>query len=645
MKHTFCALALALATVHGQVLADPAPAAPARLPVATFFKDAEIGSAQLSPNGRYLATTARKSGNLQLAVLDLETSEAKVLAGYTESDIANVLWIDNDRLAYSIIDRSFPNNAPRGLFTVARSGGKQVMVIGTHPGYDLTYTSIYAVRPVARSHKDPRKMLAIGYIADGADARPLEVDVVSGRRNEIAFDLPGKPLDFLFDGQDQVRAATTTTGEDMQTTVIWYRDSGSTPWRKLVSFPSLDLRFGLVGMVGDDLYVTAPAGSRMGLYKYDVANNKLGELVLADQDADVEGGLVFAPDTRQLLGIRVPAEPPRTHWFDAGYASLQRSLDKAYPNRVNLIMPGETNAPRLIMSYSSTDPGRYLRYDPATRKVSLLFAARPWIDPAQMAEQLVFDYKARDGLPIMAYLTVPKGSSGKGLPLIVMPHGGPHARDYWGFAPDVQFLANRGYAVLQPQFRGSDGFGIDHLKKGFRQWGLAMQDDINDGVRTLVEQGLADPKRVCIMGASYGGYAAMIGLERDPAMYRCGVNLLGVTDLASLLAKGSWRSESFRYGSKVMIADQATMKAQIEATSPVLHAADIRAPVLMAYGEKDRRVPIDQGTDMRDALKKAGKTYEWMSFSNEEHGLSHEDNRLKVYSAIDAFLARYNPAQ
>ena len=147
------------------------------------------------------------------------------------------------------------------------------------------------------------------------------------------------------------------------------------------------------------------------------------------------------------------------------------------------------------------------------------------------------------------------------------------------------------------------------------------------------------------MGASYGGYAAMMGLARDPGMYRCGVNLLGVTDLPSLLAKGSWGSESFRYGSKVMIADPATMKAQIEATSPVLHAADISAPVLMAYGEKDRRVPIDQGTDMRDALKKAGKTYEWMSFSDEEHGLSHEANRIKVFSAIDAFLAKYNPAQ
>ena len=168
MKHSLCVLALALAAAHVHGHAAEVP----RLPVATFFKNADIGSATLSPNGRYLATTARKNDNLQLAVLDLETGEAKVLSGYTESDIANVMWIDNDRLAYSIIDRSYPNNFAAGLFTVARTSGKPVMVIGTHPGYSLTDTDIFAVRPVARSHKDPRKMLAVGYIANGADAQP-----------------------------------------------------------------------------------------------------------------------------------------------------------------------------------------------------------------------------------------------------------------------------------------------------------------------------------------------------------------------------------------------------------------------------------------------------------------------------------------
>jgi dipeptidyl aminopeptidase/acylaminoacyl peptidase len=307
-------------------------------------------------------------------------------------------------------------------------------------------------------------------------------------------------------------------------------------------------------------------------------------------------------------------------------------------------MPGRPDTPFLVISYSATDPGRVLRYTPATKKLSTLFLNRPWVEPAKMSETVAFDYKARDGLPIMAYLTLPKGRTPKKLPLIILPHGGPTGRDFQGFDPVTQFLANRGYAVLQPQFRGSTGFGIEHMKKGFRQWGMAMQDDLSDGMRNLVAQGLVDPQRVCIMGASYGGYATMMGLAKEPEQYKCGINLMGVTDLTDLLKQGRWAGDAFRYQSKLMIGDLATMRAQIEQTSPVNRAADIRAPVFMAYGEKDRRVPLSHGTDMRDALKKAGKAHEWMSFPNEEHGFAHEENRFKVFNGIDTFLGKYNPA-
>jgi dipeptidyl aminopeptidase/acylaminoacyl peptidase len=568
------------------------------------------------------------------------------VAGHDDFDIAQVRWIDNERLLYNGVDRSTPANAaPGGLFTVSRVAGKPVTVV--KPPRDLRLNAMVdfvAVAPLRAARTGANEVLGVGFIAEGGDARPVRFNTQTGRIRELDFNFPGKPLDFWFDQQDTPRVALATTSEDLQTSVIWYRVDGSGKWRQLASFPTFEPAFEVAGIVGDTLYVLAPHGARQALYRYDIAAGKLGELVLADPDGDVLPQLIVEPGSGRLLGVHIASEPRRTAWFDAGYGALQASLDRVNSGQVNLIVPAEADAARLILSYSSTHPGRYMRFDPAAKKLTQLFARRRWVDPDQMAEQLQFDYTARDGLPIMAYLTVPKGRAAKDLPLIVLPHGGPNMRDEWGYSDQVQFLANRGYVVLQPQYRGSTGFGLAHLKKGFRQWGLAMQDDVTDGVRELVRQNLVDPKRICIMGASYGGYATMMGLIKDPDLYRCGVNLLGVTDLDDLLASQRWSPQGARRINSDRIGDRATMKEQILATSPVRHADRIKAPVLMAYGEQDWRVPISQGTSMRDSLKRAGKTYEWMSFANEEHGFVHQDNRYKVFEAIDAFLRKYNPA-
>lgn len=623
-----------------------ADARPAVLPVDYFYKTADMGTAVLSPNGRYLATTMRKKGMLQLAVLDLETNEAKMVAGYSDFEITGVTWLNDERIVYSVVDRSVITNEPGGLYTVARTGGKSTVLVPTwrdqkHP---LVDTDIIAMHPVRLARDGSGKLLAIGHIRDGFDARPLLVDLGTGRHKEIDFNLAGKAIGLLFDGRDQVRVATMTTGEDLQTTQLWYRDASPGPWRMLTSHQLFEDAVTPAALVGDTLYVTAPAGAHRGLYKYDTVNNKLGELVLADPEVDVTGALVLAPDRAAVLGVRLGTERPRTHWFDSAYAALQNGIDRAHPNHVNDIFPNHGDAARLIKSYSSTDPGRVLRYDPATKKLAHLFRLRPWVEPEKMSEKLGFEYKARDGLPITGYLTLPKGRDPKKLPLIVYPHGGPHVRDEFGFDENVQFLANRGYVVLQPQFRGSSGFGLAHMKKGFRQWGLAMQDDITDGVKALVDDGMVDPQRVCIMGYSYGGYAAMMGLVKDPDQYKCGINLVGVTDLTALLKNGRWSTEGFRNITKIGIGDLATMKEQLARTSPVNRAADIKAPVFMAYGEKDSRVPLAQGTDMRDALKKAGKPVEWMSFANEEHSFVQDENRFRMANGIDAFLKKYNPA-
>ncbi len=387
------------------------------------------------------------------------------------------------------------------------------------------------------------------------------------------------------------------------------------------------------------------AGGRWGVYKFDFAANKPGELLAADARVDVDGGLVFMPGTNKLVGVRVSSDPPRTVWLDKSMASLQAGIDKAFPGLINVIWPSKGQAPLMIYSYSSAHPGQYSLYHPDKKKLQGLFSRMPWIDAKKQSTQVVADFLARDGLPIPAYLSLPLGKPASALPLVVLVHGGPWGRDHMGFDSQVQFLTGMGYAVFQPQFRGSTGFGEDHLKKSFGQWGMAMQDDVTDGVRQLIKEGIVDAKRICIMGASYGGYATMQGLVKDPDLYRCGVNLLGVTNIFYISSSDSWGDKAAVFMKDTMIGDPGKLKDQFNATSPAKNAEKIKAPVFMVYGEKDYRVPLVHGEDMRDGLKKNGKVFEYMELEGEEHGIAKEENRFKVFGAIETFLRKHNPPQ
>jgi dipeptidyl aminopeptidase/acylaminoacyl peptidase len=646
------ALVACAASAPSAAGAAPAPTDPPALE--QFFRNPAIQLASLSPNGRYLASTATLGGSIQLTMVDLQTREAKKIAGYADVDINQIRWITNDRLAFNVVERTSEHNASySGLFAIDREGTREralspmpaEVMRQVRTSYNDAASAPFGYDMVQPMHDGSNGIIALGYFFNG-DIVPYRIESVSGRRKSIDFVVPGRPRQFVFDGQDRLRVVTANVDADGARSAVWYRDDEAQPWRKLAEHSTMNSPFYVTGVDPDGLLVSASVNGRNGLFRYNLADNKIGAPVVETADPSGTGGLVFDSQTHKLIGVQVHSEPPRTQWLDPRYAALQEGLDRAVPGMVNLITPGaDAMSPRLVFAYSSTDPGRYLRYDPATRKLVPLLTRMPWIDPKQMSEKLVFDYTARDGLPIPSYLTLPKGRPVNRLPLIVLPHGGPIARDEWDFDPQVQFLASRGYAVLQPQFRGSGGFGITHLRKGFRQWGLHMQDDISDGVANLVRQGAVDPARVCIMGASYGGYAAAMGLVKDPQQYRCGVNLLGVTDLGYLFTMGRWEgNREAEYNSKITIGDPDKMREQFIATSPARQAASIRAPLFMAYGEHDTRVPLRHGEDLRDALKQNGKVYEWMTFPDEEHGFMIEANRFKLYHAIDDFLAKYNPA-
>lgn len=619
-----------------------------------FFRNPKFASATLSPNGKFLATTANIDGRMQLAVVNLDDGSAKNIAGYDKLDIVGINWISDERLTFSIIARDGEQtSSASGLFAINRDGTQDRTLMESwelQRGFidHATWVSQpRGMRLLAWNLQDnPNDVLAVGYFPNG-DAAPFRVDTLTGKRKEVDYGLPGLARDFVVDWQNQIRVVViSNTEQSLQS--IWYRDQTGQPWKKLVEQTTTDPQFQVLGFDADNktMLVSAPTpGGRLGVFRYDFVANRPGELVAADDNVDVGGDLVYAPDTHALLGVRIASYPAMTRWLDKGMASLQAGIDKAMPTTTNMLWPGKGQSPVMIFSYSSAHPGQYLLYHPDKKKLQNLFAKSPWIDPKKMSTSVAYDYTARDGLKIPAYLTLPQGREPKGLPLVVLVHGGPWYRDTWGFNSEVQFLAGMGYAVLQPQFRGSTGFGNAHLKKSFGQWGLSMQDDITDGVLQLVKQGTVDAKRVCIMGASYGGYATMQGLVKDPDLYRCGVNLLGVTNMFYISSSDSWGDKAAVYAKNITLGDPGKLKDQFNATSPARNADKVKAPVFMVYGEKDYRVPLVHGEDMRDGLKKHGKVYEYMELEKEEHGIAKEENRYKVFGAIEAFLKKYNPAQ
>jgi dipeptidyl aminopeptidase/acylaminoacyl peptidase len=457
-----------------------------------------------------------------------------------------------------------------------------------------------------------------------------------GRGKATAVPRPGHVTGWMLDAQGKPRLASSLDGEMV---TLYYLDPASAQWRTLETYhvyTGVDHAFSPFEFGPDGtLYVTARGGKdTRSLYVFDFKTGKIKPEPLV-------------VSRKQLLGVRYLTDARGTAWFDPGMKALQDKIDKLLPATVNLVEPAPNgDAPWvLVRSYSDVQPSVYQLYNRETGQLNRVGQARPDIDSRRMGRQEVLRYKAHDGLEIPALLTRPAGASRDAkLPLVVLVHGGPYVRGtFWGWNAESQFLASRGYAVLEPEFRGSTGYGTKHFKAGWKQWGLAMQDDIADGARWAIAQGIADPKRICIAGASYGGYATLMGLIRDPDLYKCGVEWVGVTDI-KLMYEGEWDFRSDlppewkQYGMPEMIGDPVKDAAQLAATSPLQQAARIGQPLLMAYGGVDRRVPMYHGQKLYEALKKTNRNVEWIEYDEEGHGWSLPKNRIDFYGKMAAFL-------
>jgi dipeptidyl aminopeptidase/acylaminoacyl peptidase len=313
---------------------------------------------------------------------------------------------------------------------------------------------------------------------------------------------------------------------------------------------------------------------------------------------------------------------------------------------VNLISVADQNPKRaLVAAHSDISPVTFYLLDTEKPELQKFASSRPWIKPSAMSERKFVRYKARDGLEIPAYLTIPRQTSGKNLPLVVEIHGGPWiAKQSWGFDEHAQFFASRGYAVLQPDFRGTKGYGRRHYEASFGQWGFSMQDDITDGVEWLVSRGIADRNRICLFGGSYGGYATLWGLMKTPDLYRCGVAYIALTDIALYFSFNRWdmgRAIWSEYGARTLIGDPDRDREKFRSVSPAYHAERLKAPVLLAYGGVDQRVPLANGWAIRKALDRHSKKYEWIVYDDEGHGFQDEKNRFDFYRRVEAFLKQH----
>ena len=472
----------------------------------------------------------------------------------------------------------------------------------------------------------------------GASARLTRVR--DGFAKEVVPASPGVNV-WYADHQGRVRAGSGHS-EDGINAIVVARVDDRAPFTELTGAGiSQETDFEFAGFDADPriIYLTAiGASGRKELFAYDLAK-RLRRAVYANKDFDV-GALVHSPVDGALWAVEIDAEKPELHFFDTKAEREQAAIDKAFPGTTNRIVSFDRDAKlAIVLASGDTNPPDYYRYDRERRRMDFLSTANPAVDRTQLAPMKPVRYTARDGLPISGYLTVPRGAVAKNLPVIVIVHDGPSDRVRWGWDPVVQFLASRGFAVFQPNYRGSTGYGREHERMGYGQWGLAMQNDLADGVRWLVAEGIANPTRVGIYGIGYGGYAALLAAAQTPDLFRAAASFGAVTDLVDLLENPEhYRSADLN---NPVAGKLPGKRAELAALSPVQLGGQIRIPVLVAHGLADPVVHVGQARAIVDAIEDAGGVVESEYYRSELHELVEESNRVDFHEKLAAFFARH----
>ena len=634
--------------------AAQAPAKP--VPVERFAALPLLSQVTLSPDGQKLAALMSRGGNTYLvtrATTSNGTLKALLSTDNKEHYFNWIRWVNNDRLVVSLrfaSRRYFVGTVETRLLSIKAEGGEVVNLVHANrvSGSMRGATEVRQIQDRVIDWLPADGQHVLLELAEGGSAEPAvyKVNINTGQRTIVKA--PERDVRrWGTDAQGRVRVGVHRDGGTSQVRIA---SVDGKEWRTLWTFSRgkdevWPMGFGLDP---NELYVRADHEGRRAVFLVRLDDPTLKRtLRFSHPTQDAYGALLRSPVTREVIGLRRSAEDDeggqtRTELWEPAWRAQMKAIDVALPQRDNLLLDISRDEQRyLLRSESSRQPREFYVGDRKTGQISLLGGTYPDLDVALLAGKQRQTIKARDGLELDSFLTLPKGRTvgdgGAPLPLVLLPHGGPQSADDAGFDTWTEFLASRGYAVLQVNFRGSDGYGHNFRAAGLKRWGLEMQDDLTDGVAWAVSQGVAHPARACIVGASYGGYAALMGVVKTPELYRCAVSFAGVSDLPDLI--GHWRDYigGDEWG-ETMIGRVWGDRERLRATSPARQAERIRVPVLLVHGTVDRRVPIEQSEVMVKALKSANKTYRYIEQEGGDHYLSRYEHRLEFFKAMESFL-------
>ncbi|WP_265587252.1 alpha/beta hydrolase family protein [Sphingomicrobium arenosum] len=603
-----------------------------------LVEDDSLKSPRLSPNGQLVASYLHEEDGDTIVLMDASDSERASPIDMGGIHLRDLQWADDHRLLLSVLRpervRGFDFHSQRLVVLDIRNGD---MVVADPKSRGLVTGRVL--------HIDEEGDFAIVASEDRVGETPTvkRIDLATGDAEILERDRHDV-WRWAVDSEGVVRAGIAVEDGKYR---IYYRQREGEDLRKIKgriderTNVTLDsMHFGLPG--ADAVVVTNADSDRFAAYRFDFETGEVGDKIFEHETADLDD-VIFDGDYR-ITGFTYQDDRPRTHWIDEDYAALQAKLDRALPDRNNVILDfSRDNGRVLLFSSGPTAPGTYFVLDEAERTMAPIISRFPDVDAERLSPTRSVTYAARDGLDIPAYLTLPKGGAQEGLPLILMPHGGPYARDDWGYDPLVQLFASRGYAVFQPQFRGSTGRGRAFVEAGFGEWGRGMQDDLDDGVDWLAAQGLVDPARVCIVGSSFGGYAAMWGAIRNPERYRCAVSHAGVSDLDRAVRHTKRAMSAKRYFRDWRDSIRGMERLDLDQYSPIEQAERLSVPLFLSHGEKDGIVDVDQTTRFARALERAGKPFTLRLYPDGGHSLD-QDELIDYMQRISAFVAEHNPS-
>jgi dipeptidyl aminopeptidase/acylaminoacyl peptidase len=615
--------------------AEKAPMKAKLIPLEDFFKNPEKTRYQISPNGNYYSYLAPYESRMNIYVQERGKEEAVRLTSETDRDIAGYFWPNNEQVLYLKDDGGDENYK---LYGVNIDGSNLVCFTD----FDEVRTQIIDDLP------DIPNEVIIGLNKRNPQAfDPYRLNIETGEMTMLAEN-PGNIQGWMFDHDGKLRVAFAIV--DGVNTSLLYRETEEDEWRDVLTTSFKD-NVSPYFFTFDNKNVIGTSNlnrDKSVVVEFDIANGKEVKVLYENPDYDVEG-VYYSRKRKVITSASYTSWKVERHFFDEETKNIFERIEKNLGDyELGVSAYNEDETVFIVRTYSDRSLGSYYIYDKNTDELTKIVDVSPWIDENEMASVTPITYQSRDGLTIHGYLTLPKGytmETAKNLPVVVNPHGGPWARDGWGFNPEIQFLANRGYAVFQMNFRGSTGYGKAFWEASFKKWGREMQDDITDGTNWLIEKGIADPDRIAIYGGSYGGYATLMGLVKEPDLYAAGVDYVGVSNMFTFMNTIPPYWKPLLDMMYEMVGDPVKDSIMLREVSPVFHVDKIEAPLFIAQGANDPRVNKDESDQIVKAMQERGVEVEYMVKDNEGHGFRNEENRFDFYRAMEAFLANHLQAE